>query len=171
MNLAECTAAEKTVRERGGAIVLRVCARLDRTYGLVELAAGDDAALAAAVGATSYETAIIALAVFPERREALPFLLQALAGEGRPSGVVDCIERDGGVVVEWDPRRVSADVVTGLIEVEMRRFGGSRTAELLSPLPDAVIAEIAAGGLQAPEIAAGRVLETLLERAGVAPDV
>jgi len=150
---------------------VRTSARVDRTYALVEVREQQDAvALAEAIGATAYDAAIIALAVFPERGEALPFLLEALGGAGRPSGVIDCTQRADGIVVEWRPDRAGTQVVTGVIDVEMRRFGGARTAELLSPLSDSLLTEIAAGGMQAPTIAPERMLEALLERAGLMHD-
>jgi hypothetical protein len=52
--------------------------------------------------------------------------------------------------------------VTRIVDMELRRFGGVRRTELLSPLPGDVIAAIAAQGLQAPEVASDRILEMLL---------
>ena len=156
---------ETAVRARGGAIAWRSSARAGRTYGLVSLPEGE---LGNAIGAaTVHETAIIALAVFPVVAEALPFVVEALNGGGRPAGVIACARCEGGAVVEWDPRRTRTAIVYGVIDAELRRFGAGRTAELLVPLPPDVVANIAAEGLQAPEIAPDRELETLLERAGL----
>lgn len=166
----EATAAERddvesAVRARGGSVTWRSNARAGRTYGLARL---PDGALEAAIGAaTVHDTAIIAIAVFPAAAEALPFVADALAGAGRPSGVVGTSNCDGGIVVEWDPRRTAAATVYELVDLELRRFGGGRTAELLAPLPDEVVARIAAEGLQAPEISPDRELETLVKRAGL----
>lgn len=166
----EATAAERddvetAVAARGGSVAWRSSARAGRTYGLVGLPDGE---LETAIGtATVHDTAIIALAVYPVAAEALPFVRDALAGAGRPSGVIAATSCDGGVVVEWDPRRTAAAVVYDLVDVELRRFGGGRTAELLAPLPDDVIARVAAEGLQAPEISPDRELETLVKRAGL----
>ena len=55
-----------------------------------------------------------------------------------------------------------------MLDTELQRFASGRTAELLAPLPEAIAAQIAAEGLQTPEIASNRVLETLLERMGIA---
>ncbi len=167
----EATAAERddvesAVRARGGSVTWRSGARAGRTYGLVRLPGGE---LQTAIGAaTVHETAIIAIAVFPVAAEALPFVRDALSGAGRPSGVVGTSSCDGGIVIEWDPRQTAASAVYDLVDVELRRFGGGRTAELLAPLPDEVIARIAAEGLEAPEIAPDRELETLVKRAGLA---
>lgn len=166
----EATAAERgdvesAIGARGGSVTWRSNARAGRTYGLVRLPDGE---LETAIGAaTVHDTAIIAIAVFPVAAEALPFLRDALSGAGRPSGVIAASNCDGGVVVEWDPRRTGAAAVYDLVDVELRRFGGGRTAELLAPLPDDVVARIAAEGLQAPEIAPDRELETLVKRAGL----
>jgi len=70
-------------------------------------------------------------------------------------------------VVEWDLERSPAGVVLGAIDVELRRFNSGRTAELLTPLSPQSIARIAADGLQSPELTSDRVLEVLLERAGL----
>lgn len=148
----------------GGRAVWRTSAATGRSYALLELPALPDlTAIAAAAGAKVYRTPIIALAVFPEVREALPSLLDALGGAGRPASILTCEAINGGVVLEWDPLSASAAVVLGLVDVELRRFNSGRTAELLSPLPPSWIARIAADGLQAPEIAPERVLEMLLD--------
>lgn len=167
----EATAAERddvesAIRARGGSVTWRSSARAGRTYGLVRL---PDGKLETGIGAaTVHETAIIAIAVFPMVAEALPFVRDALSGAGRPSGVVGTWNCDGGIVIEWDPRRTAASAVYDLIDVELRRFGGGRTAEPLAPLPDDVVARVAAEGLQAPEIAPDRELEMLVKRAGLA---
>lgn len=166
----EATAAERddvesAVRARGGSVTWRSNARAGRTYGLVRLPDGE---LETTIGAaTVHDAAIIAIAVFPVAAEALPFVRDALAGSGRPSGVIGTSDCSGGIIVEWDPRRTAVAAIYDLIDVELRRFGGGRSAELLAPLPDEVIARIAADGLQAPEIAPDRELETLVKRAGL----
>ncbi|HZZ00765.1 MAG TPA: hypothetical protein VFE36_14460 [Candidatus Baltobacteraceae bacterium] len=163
---AERGDVEATVRTQGGSVIWRSNARAGRTYGLVRL---PDGKLEAAIGtATAHDTAIIALAVYPAAAEALPFVRDALAGAGRPSGVIATSSCEGGVVVEWDPYRTAAAVVYDVVDVELARFGGGRTAELLAPLPEDLIARLAAEGLQAPEISPDRELETLVERAGLA---
>ncbi len=152
----------------GGRSRWRNSARASRSYGLLELPDGQrGATLAAAGGAIVFESPIIALAVFPAVAEALPTLLAALAGAGRPGGVVACEPIDGGIAIEWDPQRTSAGIVLGIVDVELARFHSGRTAELLTPLPPAWVAEIAADGLQAAGMSSDRVLEDLIERAGL----
>lgn len=160
------------VRSHGGTVQWRASERAKRAYASVEIPDGvgvaADALRAVAQSAvTVWDGAVIALAVFPALAEALPPLLDALAGPGRPAGVISCDAIDGGIAVEWDPERTGASVVLGTIDVELSAFACGRTAELLTPLTAAWAARIAAEGLQAPQIAPDRMLETLLERAGL----
>ncbi len=152
----------------GGRSRWRSSVRASRSYGLLELPDGRrNAAVAAASGAIVFDSAIIALAVFPAVAEALPALLAALGGTGRPGGVAACEPIDGGIAIEWDPQRTGAGVVLGIVDVELARFHSGRTAELLTPLPPAWVAEIAADGLRAPSMSSDRILEDLIERAGL----
>jgi hypothetical protein len=168
---ARRSAVDELVRRGSGRAVWRTGSPTGRSYALLELPNEPDAgAIAAATGARVYESAIIALAVFPAVREALPSLLETLAGPGRPAGILACKACEGGVVIEWDPQRSSSSVVLGVVDVELRRFNSARTAELLSPLPPASLARIAADGLQAEQVAPDRVLEVLIERAGLTVD-
>ncbi|HTU70880.1 MAG TPA: hypothetical protein VMF11_11235 [Candidatus Baltobacteraceae bacterium] len=135
-----------------------------RTYGLVERA-GDAcaAAIREATGAVIFERPIIALAVYPSVPEALPLLLHALGGPGRPDGVLACEAHGAGVIVEWDMDRSALEVVLGLVDIEINRFHARRVNALLTPLPLRWWTAIAASGLHAPEITPDRVLEEALE--------
>jgi hypothetical protein len=168
MNPAERTSVERVVQGYGATVALRSNARVERTYGLLGIEHPDTAdAVRAATGATLYEAAIIALAVYPSTAQALPAILDALGGAGRPSGILECSPREQAAVIEWDPQRAATVVVMGLVDVELQRFGASRTCELLAPLPEAVVARITAEGLCAPEVTPERILETLVHRAGL----
>jgi hypothetical protein len=159
---------DEAVRRQGGRTVWRTHSNVARSYALVELPDAHDAgALRALCSGVVYETPIIALAVSPTVPQALPGILDALGGPGRPGGIRSCrpCRGDAGVVVEWDPNVSSAQLVLGLIDVELGRFASGRTTELLSPLPEAVVAKIASDGLRAPEIAPARVLELLIDDA------
>lgn len=109
----------------------------------------------------------IVLAVFPSAAQALPALERALGGSGRPDGVVSVRRSEESIVVEWDPARTGVRVVMNVIDAELRRFHASRRTELLVPLSEESLAKIAAAELQAPEIAPDRILERLLEEAGL----
>jgi len=155
---------DEAVRRHGGRSTWRVHPELERAYALLEHAAAADAqAIRAVSGAQVYETAVIALAVSPAVPQALPALREALAGPGRPAGILACHPISGGLVIEWDPDVSRADLVFGVIDAELRRFASGRTAQVLSPLPESTIAKLASEGLQAPEVGLDRVLEALLD--------
>jgi len=166
VDVAQRAAVDDAVRNAGGTAVWRESKPGGRSYALLALPDRHEAdAIRAASEATAYDGAVIALAVFPAVAEALPPLLEALGGPGRPQGVLACRLCAGGLVVEWDPERTSARVVFGIIDAELGRFGGGRTTEVLSPLPPPLVAKIAAEGLQAPQIEPSRILELRIDRA------
>lgn len=109
----------------------------------------------------------IVLAVFPSVPQALPALERALGGPGAPDGIVELRRSESSIVVSWDPSRSAVRLVMAAIDAELRRYNASRRTELLVPLSEERLAQIAAQELGAPEIAPDRILETLLERAGL----
>ena len=165
---AERGAVDAAVRAAGGTIAWHFSERVGRTYAAAEV---PDAAVAAVRGAAAgfslSEGALIALAVYPSIPEALPLLRDALAGPGRPAGVLAAEPVAGGVAIEWDPRVTSARVLFGIVDAELARFAASRTSELLAPLTPSLEAAVAADGLSTPEIAPERMLDVALERAGI----
>jgi hypothetical protein len=157
-------AIDDAVRRQGGRATWSVHPEIGRTYALLENAEAFDAlTVDALAGARVYETAVIALAVSPAVPQALPILMEALAGPGRPTGILACDPFPGGVVLEWDPESLRAELVLGLIDTELQRFASGRTARVLAPLPKSTIARIASQGLRAPEIRLDRVLEALVD--------
>ncbi len=163
---ARRAAVDDVVRRNGGSLVWRISEDARRSYALLDLPGRYDAAkIRAASGGTVYEGPIIALAICPAVPEALPALVEALAGAGRPAGILACISRGTRLIVEWDPSVTGVPVVMGLIDVELVRFASGRVAELLSPLPPSVVAQVAANGLEAPEITPERILELRIDRA------
>ncbi|HEY6326309.1 MAG TPA: hypothetical protein VIW73_07355 [Candidatus Cybelea sp.] len=159
-------AIDEAVRAQGGRTTWRVHPKIGRSYALIESAVPFDVqAIRAVSGGEAYESAVIALAVSPAVPQALPSLQDALGGPGRPAGVLACHPFPGGAVIEWDPDVSGAEVVMGLIDVELRRFASGRTVEVLAPLPKSTVAQVAAEGLQAPEIRLDRVLEALVDDA------
>jgi hypothetical protein len=160
-------ALDAAVLREGGAVTWHASRPGERSYALLALPDEPDpnAVAGALPEASSYDGAIIALAVFPAVLEALPHLHEALGGPGRPAGVLACLPCPGGAIVEWDPLRVAVRVVLGLVDLELRRFNSGRTAEVLSPLPPELVAAIAAQGLDAPQIEPARILELRIDRA------
>ena len=118
-------------------------------------------------GARWYDEAIIALAIEPQPQDALPQLTRTLGGDGAPAGICSCERAGSAILVELCPSVTPASVVLRVVDVELQRFHGYRRTQLLALLPAQTVARIAAQGLQAPEIAPDRVLETLLEAARV----
>ncbi len=165
---AEIGVVEVLARTAAGRVTWQRNREGEPAYALVE---GVDTALVerlrARASATVTESPIIACAVFPSVAEALPHLLHALGGPGRPAGVRTCEQLGTGILIEWDLEVTGHDVILGCIEIECARFGSARRTVLLSPLPLAWWTRIAAQGLGAPEIAPDRVLEALLEGAHV----
>lgn len=139
-----------------------------RTYGLVQGAASaEPEAVAQAIpGAKWYDETIIALAIEPTPADALPAIAGPFSSGAGVAGVLDCAAFAQLMVVEFQAR-TAPSLILNLVDVELRRFHGYRKVTLLNPLPPEIVAQIAAGGLQAPEIAPDRILETLLEQSGV----
>lgn len=159
-------AIEDAVRREGGRAIWRTSAAAGRSYALLELPDEYDiSAIGATVAGSVYEKPIIALALFPVVAEALPSLREALGGPGRPAGVRACRSCPQGLILEWDPSISGAEVVMGVIDVELRRWQSGRTTEVLSPLPPSVVAMVAASGLRAPQITVERTLEHSRDRA------
>ena len=158
------SAVNDLVHRAGGRATWRINATVERSYVLLELPdAAGAAAIAAQSGATVHEKPIIALALSPTVPEALPAVVEALEGTGRPAGVLCCIVRAGMAIVEWDPAITEPGVIFKVIDLELARFRSGRVAELLSPLPPSIVAGIAASGLRAPEIEPGRILELRID--------
>lgn len=138
-------------------------AALGRTYVLIEGPEGSDPSAFTQVPPVRwYDAVIVALAIEPQPSDALPLLAEALGGAGAPAGISECATIGTRLIVEFRPDVTPAHLVTRIVDMELRRFGGVRRTELLSPLPGDVIAAIAAQGLQAAEVASDRILEMLL---------
>ncbi len=152
-------------RDAGWELQLRRSERFARSYALLT-AVRDDAAdefLSAYGNTRRFAEPILALSIEPEVPEGLRSLVPALTGNGAPKGVLsaEVIERD--LVIEFLPAQTSWRLVRALIDVELGRYGSTvhRTA-LLSPITSESEAQIAADGLQEPELNESRVLEALL---------
>jgi hypothetical protein len=114
-----------------------------------------------------YDEAIIALAIEPAPLDALPYLARALGGPGAPAGVCGAETAENELIVEFRPSVTQPATIVRIADVELQRFHGYRRTRLLTPLPADVVAQIAADGLQASEIAPDRMLEALLGAAHV----
>jgi hypothetical protein len=162
---AELRAAERAISELGASITWQHATACKRMYALVEGASPECvSALRELTVATVFDRPVIALAVVPSVPEALPPLMHALGGPGRPAGVVACDPcPGGGMILEWDLDTTALDTIMDLIDIEIERFHARRVNALLTPLPLAWWTTIAGNGLRAPEIAPDRVLEEQLQ--------
>lgn len=142
---------------------------LRRTYVLVEGPEGVDPAELQPLmpDARWFPAAIVALAIEPAPKDALPPLAHALGGPGAPAGMISCEVSMDRLVVEFRPDITSARTIAASIDVELRRFSGSRVTELLAPLPVHQWSAIAAEGLACLEMTEDRILESLLSSAHV----
>jgi hypothetical protein len=140
-----------------------------RTYGLVQGPASVEPAEAvqALAEARWYEETIIAIAIEPTPKDALPAIAAAFSANAGLAGVVDFAMCDDSALIEFQPLRTMPSLNLNLADVELRRFHGYRKLTLLNPLTSEVLAKVAGAGLQAAEIAPDRILETLLEQSGV----
>ncbi|HVS45338.1 MAG TPA: hypothetical protein VMS32_01585 [Verrucomicrobiae bacterium] len=135
-----------------------------RTYAAVESSRdfSDEQLRSAVADARAYPRSVIALAVTPRPAEALPVLLEALGGPGRPAGVLDCAIVGDELCVEWDSQVTAAALITVTLDAELARFNGTRTTRLLRPLGVEAIVKVAADGLGATQLDPQRILEVLL---------
>ena len=161
---AERTAITTALRASGTAVTWHDDETLALHYGIC---ACDAPPAQLPPGTKTYEGSIIVFALTPSLPEAIPPLLHALGGAGRPAGVHAAFERRGSVVIESDWSRTPPQLLVDLADVELRRFGGARVMRTLTPLPVEAAAAVAGAGLSTPEIAPSRILDVLLERAGV----
>lgn len=165
----------EVMRALGSQAKLTFCspqAGAGRTYALVSLPASAElAALPAALDARVDEPPLVVLAVVPYRRVHLGALVRALAGPGRPVGIIDARTVDEGLIVELDDTRTPLSLVVDAIDVELRDTPGRTIVPLLG-LRDETLAAFAAATLAAPEIDRARLIETWVEpllAAGAAP--
>ncbi|MBV9269662.1 MAG: hypothetical protein JO165_01105 [Candidatus Eremiobacteraeota bacterium] len=138
----------------------------DRTYALLRSREEIDVPqLQASSGAVILEGTVIALAIEPLQPDALPLLDRALREPAGLAGMrsFECIGNEA--IVELDTAVTPVNRLFTVVDVELARFGTPlRRTRVLTPLSPNVLAAIAAAGLECPEIAPDRILESLLER-------
>jgi len=107
----ERDAALAVARRMGASVTWQSDALSNRTYALVERA-GVTAAAAfrAALHGTVHDAPIMALALYPSIPEALPSLVNALAGPGAPVGVIGCERCGDGLILEVDLDRTPIEI-------------------------------------------------------------
>ncbi|MBV9402947.1 MAG: hypothetical protein JO018_04370 [Candidatus Eremiobacteraeota bacterium] len=164
---AEASALAADARTAGCELEVRSNERFARTYALVSSerdGASDFAARYEDAG--RYADPLLALSIEPQATEALRPLAAALTGSGAPEGVLSAHIVEHALLIEFFPARTSWRFVRALIDVELARYGSTvRRTMLLSPLTADMEIQIAADGLQEPELNESRVLEALLSDA------
>jgi hypothetical protein len=107
--------------------------------------------------------ALAVLRVEPLWPRALPALMHALSGPGRPAGVVDA-RPDGAsaLIVELDCGTTALALVVALIDVELRAAPGRRIVPVIE-FDDDVLTAFAGAALGEPDLDRSRLIETYLE--------
>lgn len=152
-------------RAEGIACEVRAVDRFGSTYvsaSVPDARAGQEFA-ARHHASAAYDPPVIALAIEPQNANALPALFEALGGAGAPAGVTGCEIRERALILEVALSVSPWRLVRAVIDAELARFASTRTTTLLSPLPPALQAQVAADGLDCPEIAPARVIEVLID--------
>lgn len=108
------------------------------------------------------EPPLTVLRVIPGARADLAIVHDALAGPGRPAGVVDARLDDRALVVELDASRTPLALLVAVVDVALGGAPGRRIAPLL-PLDDATLSAFAGAVLGEPDLDPSRLIETHLE--------
>jgi hypothetical protein len=88
-------------------------------------------------------------------------VLLALEGRGKPVGVKSCEQRAGALIVRVDPAITPPALVRHLVEIERRRFAGSKTVAVHT-LDDHHLARLVAEAIQEPDLSENRIIEHLV---------
>ena len=139
--------------------------RFARSYALLSAMrdAATDSFVSEYSGAEHFTEPLLALSIEPDAAASLISLAVALKGHGAPEGIAtaEIVERE--LLIEFFPARTSWRLVRALIDVELARYGSTvRRTTLLSPIAPEMETQIAADGLQEPELDESRVLEALI---------
>lgn len=176
-------ALDETEREAATRLLRSIEARAtswktaaSRTYALVEFGTAAQCCAIADPLSDCFPQAridvppLVVLRVRPAQTAALARLVAALAGPGRPDGIVDVVLDRDALVIEFDARRTPLALVVALIDVELSPLGG-RMIEPLLALGDETLAAFARDVLGIDALDSSRIIETHLEALLAEPDV
>jgi hypothetical protein len=153
---------DRSVRSRGAAVTSWNDAG-ERTFALVALGASADIETLRAVlpdaDVAMPPRAVLRVSAAQARRNAA--LAAALAGAGRPAGVVASATEADAVVIEVDMRRTPLALVVTLVDVVAD--GCARRIEPVLPLGDEELTALAGAILGEPNLAPSRLIETYLD--------
>jgi hypothetical protein len=157
----ERAAASQELASAGAAPTSWICAA-GRTYANVAFGSGARFAQERPSGVRCDEPPLVVLRVTPLEARRVAALHRALAGPGRPAGIVD-VRADGpALVVELEATRTPLALVVATIDAELGT-APFRTIEPLLPLDDATLVAFVAAQLGEPELDRSRLVETHLE--------
>ena len=108
------------------------------------------------------EPPLVVLRVIPDAPPGLALVHDALAGPGRPLGVVDARLDDDTLVVELDASRTPLALLVAVVDIALGA-AAKRRIEPLLPLDDATLSAFAGALLGEPDLDSSRLIETHLE--------
>jgi hypothetical protein len=157
---SERAAAVAALDSAGAKVTSWGSARTGKDFAQLALSANADLeAVRGAVNARIDEPALTILEIVPREPHRLDALLRALAGPGRPAGVVEATLGGEAICVELDERTTPLRLLADIVDVELASAPGRSIAPIL-PLGDASLTAFAAATLAAPEIDSSRLVET-----------
>jgi hypothetical protein len=160
---SERAAAVAALDSAGAKVTSWGTARTGRDYARLALSsAADIERVRAAIDGRVDEPALTVLDIVPREPERLAALLRALAGPGRPAGIIEASPGTGAICVELDERTTPLRLVVDIVDLELARVPGRSIAPVL-PLGDESLTAFAAATLAAPEIDQSRLVETYLD--------
>ncbi len=159
---SERAAATRTLRS-AGATVTSWNEAAGRTYARLALSAPGACERTSAAFPEAHVSAppLVVLRVTPDLPRRLPAIAHALAGAGRPAGVVASATEADAYVVEIDVRTTSLATIVTLVDLETGER--ARRIEPILPLEDETLAAFAAAILGEPSLDATRILEPYVE--------
>jgi hypothetical protein len=161
----EREAASQRVSSFGARLLaLRAHEGLRRTYGLLELDERCDVAAISSVlaGVQLHEPPLAILEIVPDHQRRLPALAHALAGNGRPAGIVEASATAHSVVLEVNVAKTPLSLVLDIVDCELETAPGRRIVPLI-PLSDELLAAFARDLLNDPALDVSRLIETYTE--------
>jgi hypothetical protein len=108
------------------------------------------------------EPAAALLEIVPSHRERVRALGEALGGEARPAGILDCFATNESVLLEFDDRITPLSLIVDLVDIELQAAPGRRIVPLFG-LSDVALAAFTADLLSEPQLDASRLIETYSE--------
>jgi len=165
LSATEASSLAAHAHDAGWEPQIRRSERFARTYALLSGTrdAATDSFVSEYAGAERFADPLLALSIEPDAADGLPSLTAALKGHGGPEGILTAEIVEHELLIEFFPARTSWRLVRALIDVELGRYGSIvRRTTLLSPISPEMETQIAADGLQEPELNESRVLEALM---------